>query len=204
MTVFRISPLLFFFIGLSAAVCANIALYVVKASFSIRVSAPREALKWAFCVYLLLFAAFSFFPVQYEVVASGPVFSPAHVNLVPFLSIGRAFSVLTVPQFSPGFKLESIARGVLSDFFAFFPLGFLLPLVHKSFRRPATCVAFSLLLSLFVELVQFLESSFGLTADHATDIDNVLLGVAGAAAGYLALRALLVRLGLLAAEKADA
>ncbi|WP_201716898.1 VanZ family protein [Rossellomorea arthrocnemi] len=61
----------------------------------------------------------------------------------------------------------------------FMPLGFLLPKVFSNFNTLKSVLYFSLVMSMSIEIVQFL------TRLGVLDVDDVILNLAGAAIGYL-------------------
>jgi glycopeptide antibiotics resistance protein len=61
----------------------------------------------------------------------------------------------------------------------FMPLGFLLPKVFSHFNTLKSVLYFSLVMSMSIEIVQFL------TRLGVLDVDDVILNLAGAAIGYL-------------------
>ena len=190
MTVFRVSPQLFFFIGLSAVLCANIAIYVVKISGGIKVFLRHEILKWIFFVYLLLLLSYSLFPVSYEVSLFDPSFKPSGINFVPFRTIIETFSVFDIAKFSLFFKLKTTFLYIFGNLFSLIPFGFLLPQLHKKLRTAITCFFAALAVSCGISFIQFIETSFDFAADRAVSVDNVLLSVAGALVGFYAWHAL--------------
>lgn len=80
------------------------------------------------------------------------------------------------------YKLSS--RQVMGNLVMLFPLGIYLPLLYRWASNFFVVVLFSLLVSVGIELLQ-LATSF-----RSTDIDDVLLNTAGAAAGFLCLYSL--------------
>lgn len=190
MTVFRISPQLFFFIGLGLIVCLNAALYIAKSSGGIKISMKHEINKWIFSVYLLIIAALTLFPVQYTVTTYDPVFTPSRVNLVPFSAISKTFGVLDVAEFSFFFKVKAIAQNIGGGLILLMPFGFLLPQLRKKFHSPAICFALALAVSCAIETIRYVENSFGLAFNRTADIDDVILNAAGALIGFYCWRAL--------------
>jgi len=190
LTVFRISPQLFFFIAFSAIFCANAALFVVKATGDIKIEMRREIAKWLFTVYILIVLAVTLFPISYEVHLFAPPFKPAAVNLVPFRTIAQTFSVLSITSFSFIFRLQNVAGYIGGNLLLLMPLGFLLPQLFKRARTALRCFSSALVISCCIEAVQFVEGSFGLISYHLVSIDNVILNVAGAFIGFFAWRAL--------------
>ncbi|MRT18404.1 VanZ family protein, partial [Vitellibacter sp. q18] len=81
-----------------------------------------------------------------------------NINLIPF---------------SDGFSLSFILNILL-----FVPLGFLCPLISKTFERLRNTFLIGFGLSLFIETIQLF------TLHRATDIDDLLTNVIGTIIGY--------------------
>lgn len=185
MSVFSVSPLLFFFIGLSPFVFANAAVYFVKFCGGIRINIRREAVKWIFWVYALIVLALCCFPVHYTAGPGlQPILRPVPLNLTPFSSFSQVFHLFGLAQFPLPFKLASAFCTLLFPALLFVPLGFLLPHLHKVFRGVIAVLGAALIFSLFVEAARYAEASFGLVSERAFCIDTVILSIAGAAAGF--------------------
>lgn len=93
--------------------------------------------------------------------------------------LGEAFfnPNLNLIPFSDGFSLSYIL-----NIFLFIPLGFLSPLISKTFERVRNTFFIGLGLSLFIEIVQLF------TLYRATDVDDILTNVAGTMIGYFSFR----------------
>lgn len=96
-------------------------------------------------------------------------------NVVPFATIGTY-----VAQLPEGYAV----RGLLGGIVAFAPLGILLPLAFERAGLVRTLLA-GLALQLIIEVVEVV------CAIGFFDVDDIILGVLGTAAGYL-----IVRLGV--------
>ena len=184
MTVFRISPQLFFFIGLSPAIFSGAAVYIVKASGGIKFSLKHELKKLIFYAYLLILASITLFPVRYSVSLLGPVFRPSPVNLFPLKTIIQAIGVLGISEFSFLFKLKTIISVIFKYLLLFMPIGFFLPQLHKWFQTAVPCLLTALVLSCCFEVTGYIEASFDLASNRTANIDNVLLAVTGAFIGF--------------------
>ena len=95
----------------------------------------------------------------------------SNMSFVPFRTIGT--------QLSHGLE-RSEARQLLGNIALFAPLGFLLPVALRSFRRAGPALLFAAGLSMLIETTQ------ALLPGHSTDVDDVILNTTGAALGYLA------------------
>lgn len=115
-----------------------------------------------------------FFPIFYNAPICGNVTS--NVNMIPFHSIAGYF------QHS---SAETAVKQILGNVAVFVPIGLLLPIMSEKFRLPKKILLFSLLLSVGVEAVQFLELLITHLPNRAVDIDDVILNFAGGSLGYL-------------------
>lgn len=95
----------------------------------------------------------------------------SNVSYVPFRTIGT--------QLSHGLERYE-AKQLLGNIALFAPLGFLLPVALRSFRRAWPTLLLAAGLSVLIEIMQ------SLLPGHSTDVDDVMLNSAGAALGYLA------------------
>ena len=102
-----------------------------------------------------------------------------HINVIP---LGYSFTCfLQDPNQHPHITTFCL-RNTLGNVALFVPLGILLPLVSNRFLRLKRVLLFALLLSLSVELIQFLLLFFG--NPRAVDIDDVILNTLGACVGF--------------------
>ena len=115
-----------------------------------------------------------FFPIYYNAPICGNFTS--NVNLIPFHSIISYF------QHS---SAETAVKQILGNIVIFVPIGLLLPILSEKFRLPKNILLFSLLLSVGVEAVQFLELLITHLPNRAVDIDDVILNFVGGSLGYL-------------------
>ncbi|GAE35728.1 VanZ family protein [Halalkalibacter akibai] len=92
-------------------------------------------------------------------------------NLIPFRSIYR------IAVFSP--TINDPLRILVGNVILFMPLGFLLPTVWKKARRFSFILLAGFLLSLLIEVSQFLFTH------RVANVDDVILNTLGAMIGYL-------------------
>jgi glycopeptide antibiotics resistance protein len=71
-----------------------------------------------------------------------------------------------------------LCRNIIGNILIFFPIGCLLPLLWKRFRKFTYTVLFGFLVSLVVECSQ-------LFLVRGTDVDDIILNIAGVMFGYL-------------------
>lgn len=104
---------------------------------------------------------------------------PTLYEYIRLTRLGESFfnpNISLVP-FCDGFSLSFIL-----NIFLFIPLGFLCPLISKTFERAKNTFFIGLGLSLFIEIAQLF------TLYRATDINDLLTNVIGTLIGYLFFR----------------
>jgi len=102
-------------------------------------------------------------------------------NFVPFETILRYIN------YSQYFNLEIIIINLLGNLLIFTPMGFLLPLLSKRFRKAWAVICVGFLSSLAVETIQFIFTV------GSADIDDLILNTLGAWFGYLAYKSILIK-----------
>lgn len=100
-------------------------------------------------------------------------------NFVPFETIMRYIN------YSQYFNMNLIVVNLLGNLLIFTPMGFLLPLLSKRFRKVWPILLVGFMSSLAVETIQFIFRV------GSTDIDDLILNTAGAWLGYLAYKFIL-------------
>lgn len=95
-----------------------------------------------------------------------------NVNLIPFKSIETQFKHIT-----QWWALKNI----LGNIVPFIPLGFLLPMAYKSYRKPCKALLLLLAIIIGIEIFQLI------TMLGAFDIDDIILNFTGAVIGYITL-----------------
>lgn len=107
------------------------------------------------------------------------------VNLVPLVTIIENISLIgTAYDGDTLFMIALILINVGGNILLLMPLGFLAPILWRKFRHFKKVILLSLAVSITIELLQLLESSFG-RGGRVTDIDDVICNVLGAIIGYL-------------------
>lgn len=167
MDIFRISPLLFFFIGISPFVCIQFALIILQKNRSKAVSIKRCAFRWIFIIYILTLFSLSLFPVQYD----------------PSVSIPYSFPQINLIQFQSMFNY-SFLKFTIADLLVLIPLGYLLPLLNSHFHKFYLCFATALVVSLVIKILQYIEIYYCLNLNHKIDSGCVLLNLIGACFGH--------------------
>ncbi len=109
-----------------------------------------------------------------------------HIIGIPTLRECIRLSQLGESLFNPNVNLIPLSDGFSLDFvlniFLFIPLGFLCPLMSKTFERVRNTFFIGFGLSLFIEIVQLF------TLYRATDINDFLTNIIGTMTGYLFFR----------------
>lgn len=95
-------------------------------------------------------------------------------NFVPFDTIMRYIN------YAHYFNVDLIVVNLLGNLLIFTPMGFLLPLLSRRFRRVWPVLFVGFVSSLAVEIIQFIFRV------GSTDIDDLILNTAGAWLGYIA------------------
>ena len=95
----------------------------------------------------------------------------SNMSFEPFRTIGT--------QLSHGLERYE-AKQLFGNIALFAPLGFLLPVALRSFRRAWPTLLVAVGLSVLIETTQ------ALLPGHSSDVDDVILNTTGAALGYLA------------------
>lgn len=101
-------------------------------------------------------------------------------NFIPFETILRYIN------YSQYFNLDLIVVNLLGNLLIFTPMGFLLPLLSKRFRKAWVIICIGFFSSLAVETVQFIFTV------GSADIDDLILNTLGAWFGYLAYKCVLI------------
>lgn len=101
-------------------------------------------------------------------------------NFIPFETIFRYIN------YSQYFNWDTIIINLLGNLLIFTPMGFLLPLLSKRFRKAGVILCLGFFASLSVETIQFIFTV------GSADIDDLILNTIGAWLGYLAYKGLLI------------
>ncbi len=133
------------------------------------------------------FAAFSVYVVILGVLTlAPPSMSTANgsfgINLVPVLQSIGCFVPNPGQPSTTAFCLQTMG----GNFAMFIPLGFLVPLISEEVSSARALLVVATATSIAIELLQYTGRWLG--TPRWTDIDDVLLNVAGALAGYALLR----------------
>ena len=126
---------------------------------------PSSALAAAFAAYLFALLHFTGAGTLHDALRFGLVLNPHQMNLTPFSSFAG--------------DVEGHVLNVL----LFMPLGVLVPMLSGNRLRALPLTAMAIAVSLAIEFSQLLNS-------RVTDIDDLLMNVAGTLIGYCAFRLL--------------
>ncbi|MEE1008040.1 MAG: VanZ family protein [Agathobacter sp.] len=97
----------------------------------------------------------------------------ASVNLIPFNSLREFF----VENNSVDGWGNVAVLNILANLLFFVPLGFLIPLLWEKLRPFKKVLLISFLITLFIEIIQYFIG-------RSSDIDDIMLNVAGSILGY--------------------
>lgn len=132
---------------------------------------------WIFTLYVVLIVVLTLAP---------PPISPSNgllgTNLIPFVGSIKCF----VPDPGQPSTTEFCWRIIAGNFVMFVPLGIMLPLVFEQMASAKPVLIAALTVSISVEVLQYAGRWIG--SARWSDIDDVLLNVAGAFIGYALLR----------------
>ncbi|HVF40358.1 MAG TPA: VanZ family protein [Gemmatimonadaceae bacterium] len=107
------------------------------------------------------------------------------VNLIPVMRSIQCF----VPDPGQPSTTKFCLEIILGNLLLFVPFGILLPLVSETPMSVKKVLTTALIASGLIEIVQFIGSRIG--SPRWTDVDDVLLNVAGAVVGYAIVRSLM-------------
>lgn len=96
----------------------------------------------------------------------------AQINIIPIVN-----TIIPYLQGEPSIRIA--IENLLGNIFAFSPLGFFLPLLFKKCNRLKNTVLVSFIISLLIEVIQWIFSI------GACDIDDIILNVFGSLLGFL-------------------
>jgi glycopeptide antibiotics resistance protein len=138
--------------------------------------ATREILLLVFFAYIIALFALTLTPLDIAKRSIGT----GRINLVPLVRIFKTYHDYKVHQ-NPYFA-ENWGPNLVGNVLLFIPFGLLMPLIFPAFRKLRKVLPAAAMLSILIELVQYLLSFWHIT--RFTDIDDVILNVIGAAIGF--------------------
>jgi glycopeptide antibiotics resistance protein len=113
---------------------------------------------------------------------SQKIVSRYQVSLIPLATTIRGFTNIVNNSYD-GLVILKVLANFVGNIIMFIPLGFLLPLLASKFDDVKRLIFTAALLSISIELLQFISISFG--TYRFVDIDDVMLNTFGAFMGYL-------------------
>ncbi|MGD6940680.1 VanZ family protein [Cytobacillus gottheilii] len=144
----------------------------------------KEMLNFLFAIYICMVISVTLFPLPIGFDYQNENLFRS-VNLVPLVTIIENISLIgTAYDGDTLFMIALILINVGGNILLLMPLGFLAPILWREFRHFKKVILLSLVVSITIELLQLLESSFG-RGGRVTDIDDVICNVLGAIIGYL-------------------
>lgn len=145
----------------------------ILALFRHKADKLRITAAFLLAVYTVFAVGMFFFPILYDT----SMFKAAapSVNLIPLHSILEYFQ---------HFSTETAVKQVVGNVMVFLPIGFLIPILFAKFRHFAKLVLLSFLLSVSIEMIQYLISAATHTPNRAADIDDVILNLMGGMLGF--------------------
>lgn len=124
-----------------------------------------------FVIYVLLLIYFLFFSEAYGRVAEAE--REYRYNLTPFVEIRRFW------VYRDQVGLFAFFTNIFGNVIGFIPLGFILPIICRSWRNGFLIILSGFGLSLCVETIQLI------TKVGCFDVDDMILNTVGAAVGYI-------------------
>lgn len=139
----------------------------------------KKSLKALFVVfltiYMLLLTYLTFFSKFY-----GRTIKHRSINIIPMRTISEFLTC--------GYGMRAVLINLAGNIVAFMPMGFLLPMVFSKLDKLYKVLIAAFLASFIIEVLQC-AAGVG-----ASDVDDVILNVAGAAAGWFVHRLLFKRI----------
>lgn len=151
--------------------------YVKYKKRGILIPYKGEVFKSIFFLYLLCIAAITVFPFYY---IRGFYIIPK-INIIPVVNTLNAIS--NTASNPSNFIIKFWIRNIFGNVVLLMPLAVFLPLLCKRFRNIKSTVIFCFLISLLIELYQYISSYWGNV--RSVDIDDLILNTLGAFLGYI-------------------
>ncbi|GKU82645.1 VanZ family protein [Niallia sp. NCCP-28] len=174
----------------SLIVYIGVCIYIIGVSINLVLSYKKkpiywlkEAVKFLFVVYMLLVVSVTLFPIYVYNIGSleGLKYS---VNIIPLVSILKSIEQIGTAYDGDALFMSSlIIRNVGGNILLFMPLGVLAPIIWRQYKNLSSMLFLGLLLSIFIEGIQFFEILSG-SSIRAVDVDDVICNVFGAMIGY--------------------
>jgi glycopeptide antibiotics resistance protein len=173
-----------FVFGIPICVVIRVLMIIIKKKKKAKVTFRREMLLGLFVIYLFALAGVTLFPIDIYWANNRGSFISFYINCIPFRSIIQQINGLGNGSFSIGFQFKLLLRNVGGNIILLTPLSILLPILWSKYREFKYCFLFSALTSLLIEILQFVENTFGVGRGRVCDIDDLILNTIGAVTGY--------------------
>lgn len=120
---------------------------------------------------ILLFFIFSILSqtISIQFIIKNGFHIKGHQNFIPFKAISQVLNVKNISY---------VIVNILGNILIFLPIGFLIPLLWKKFKKWYITVLFGFIFSFFIETMQ-------LFTIRGTDIDDLFLNTLGTVIGYI-------------------
>lgn len=105
------------------------------------------------------------------------------VNLIPFRFIQGLIANMT-GALNKGLTLRLFLVNTFGNIVLFVPFGVLYTLINKKNPSIMSCILSASLLSITIEVIQYIESYAQIVMARTSDIDDVILNVTGAILGF--------------------
>lgn len=149
----------------------------------------KVALEAIFLVYCTAIVDLTLFPIEYAVPDTPlPPGVEAELerngyqnnyNFIPFASIAQLLSHLSSDYYTP------VIKNILGNLFLLSPMGFMLPMISRSFFPYKKILITGFIITLTIECIQLLLSFLFGTGYRSFDIDDIILNVLGISIGFI-------------------
>lgn len=136
----------------------------------------REFMTLIFRFYILMVIIVTFFPL----VIGGYVGQPS-MNIVPVFNTIK--DIYKVPIGMESYMVRFWIKNILGNILLLLPLGIFLPMCFKRLRSFKSTVITCALVSLSIEVVQYISMYFG--NFRSCDIDDIILNTLGGMIGFI-------------------
>lgn len=173
------------FIVVPIFLVASVITIILKGKKGEKVNIFRGLLIAIFTSYIAFLVGIALFPIDIYFQGSAYDNQISLFNYVPLkLILGQIFNIGKVPNYPVFMQIENLIRNLAKNLIFLAPLGFVLPILWKKYANLKSIVIISLTSALSIELLQFLEDCFNVAYHRITQINDVILNVAGAMLGY--------------------
>ena len=136
----------------------------------------REVMSLMFKFYILMVIIVTFFPL----VIGGYIGKPS-MNIVPVFNTIK--DIYEVPIEMESYMVRFWIKNILGNILLLLPLGIFIPMFFKRLRSFKSTVITCALVSLSIEVVQYISMYFG--NFRSCDIDDIILNTLGGMIGFI-------------------